>query len=160
MSDLTNLEKRKLEKLLGMGSGYVLNFSNKTFAEFVFDCTGLDIFDSRYNYASGSKANRLRAFWQQESNDIVGKLMREMLDDSFEFFGPQTQETLKEECRSITRRLQQGGTVSRPSRDETASKEEQAALQRSQSLRQLKEDFFNLQQSPTELGQDCLLKGF
>ena len=41
MSDLTNLEKRKLEKLLGMASGYVLNFSNKTFAEFVMDCTGL-----------------------------------------------------------------------------------------------------------------------
>jgi hypothetical protein len=35
MSDLTALEKRKLEKLLGMDSGYVLNFSNKTFAEFV-----------------------------------------------------------------------------------------------------------------------------
>jgi hypothetical protein len=59
MSDLTNLEKRKLEKLLGMASGYVLNFSNKTFSEFVMDCTGLNIFDPRYEYASGSKANRL-----------------------------------------------------------------------------------------------------
>jgi hypothetical protein len=30
MSTLTNFEKRKFEKLLGMGSGHVLDFSNRT----------------------------------------------------------------------------------------------------------------------------------
>jgi hypothetical protein len=40
MSDLTAIEKRKLERLLGLGSGYVLNFSNRTFEEFILDCTG------------------------------------------------------------------------------------------------------------------------
>jgi hypothetical protein len=64
MSDLSNLEKRRLEKLLGMESGYVLDFSNRTFAEFIFDSTGLQIYDARYNYASNSKANKLRRFWQ------------------------------------------------------------------------------------------------
>ena len=34
MSDLTFLEKRKFEQLLGMGTGYVLDFSNRSFAEF------------------------------------------------------------------------------------------------------------------------------
>ena len=34
MSDLSSIEKRKLERLLGMGSGYVLNFSDRTFSEF------------------------------------------------------------------------------------------------------------------------------
>ncbi|PYT91428.1 MAG: hypothetical protein DMG36_18475 [Acidobacteria bacterium] len=62
MSDLTSAEKRKFEQLLGMRSGYVLDFSNRTFTEFVLDSTGRDIFDSRYEYASASKANRLRAF--------------------------------------------------------------------------------------------------
>jgi hypothetical protein len=37
MSDLTSTERRKLEQLLGMGSGYVLNFSNRTFDEFFFE---------------------------------------------------------------------------------------------------------------------------
>jgi hypothetical protein len=52
MSDLSNLEKRKFEKLLGMSSGYVLDFSNRTFAEFITDSTGLDIYEARYDYGS------------------------------------------------------------------------------------------------------------
>jgi hypothetical protein len=80
MSDLTFAEKRKLEQLLGMSSGYVLDFTNRKFAEFVLDSTGRNIYDSRYDNASGSKAHRLRAFWQKENNSVVGKLMGDMLD--------------------------------------------------------------------------------
>ena len=54
MSNLTYVEKRKLEQFLGMSSGYVLDFSNRTFAEFVRDSTGRDIYDPTYDYASGS----------------------------------------------------------------------------------------------------------
>ena len=75
MSNLTNSEKRTFEKFLGMSTGYVLNFSDRTFAEFVTDITNRNIFDPRYNYASGSKANRLRAFWLIEDNQVVGKLI-------------------------------------------------------------------------------------
>jgi hypothetical protein len=80
MSDLTAIEKRKLERLLGMGSGYVLNFSNRTFEEFVFDCTGRSIYDSKYEYGSGSKANRLRGFWNKESNGVVGKVLGGLIE--------------------------------------------------------------------------------
>jgi len=104
MSDLTFVEKRKLEQLLGMSSGYVLDFSNKTFAEFVLDYTGLNIFSPRYDYASGSKANRLRAFWQKEDNHVVGKLMSAMLD----YIGETT--PTAEVCRSIVARLLNGAT--------------------------------------------------
>ena len=62
MSDLTAIEKRKLERALGMGSGYILNFSNRTFAEFFLDNFGIDIYDDNYDYGSGSKANRMRGF--------------------------------------------------------------------------------------------------
>jgi hypothetical protein len=54
-----------------MGSGYLLNFSDRTFQEFVADSVGRDIYDSRYNYASGSKANRMRGFWKEEGNRTV-----------------------------------------------------------------------------------------
>ena len=79
MSDITNIEKRNFEKLFDMPSGYVLDFSNRTFEEFVIDSTGLSIFDEKYNQASGSKANRLRAFWSLEPNDVVAKLLRDLL---------------------------------------------------------------------------------
>lgn len=37
MSSFTNMEKRKFAQLLGMGTRYVLDFSNRTFQEFVLD---------------------------------------------------------------------------------------------------------------------------
>ena len=52
MADLTNTEKRQFERLLGMASGYVLDFSNRTFAEFVTDATGRDPYDAKYDHAA------------------------------------------------------------------------------------------------------------
>jgi hypothetical protein len=109
MSSLTNIEKRKLEKLLDMGGGYVLDFSNRTFAEFVYDSTGLDVDDIRYNYASGSKANRLRAFWQVEDDHTVGKLLADLLEHRRELGVPAGQEALFcDGQRTIQRLLSQG----------------------------------------------------
>lgn len=56
MSNLSSVEKRKIEKLLEMSSGYVLDFSNRRFQEFIVESTGIDIYDDKYAYASGSKA--------------------------------------------------------------------------------------------------------
>src|SRR5579862_8289064 len=84
MSDLTNLEKRKFERLLGMGSGYVLDFSNRTFHEFVLDTVGRDIFSDKYNLGSGSKANRLRGFWNEEPNHLTAKLLRGIIQHGHE----------------------------------------------------------------------------
>jgi hypothetical protein len=137
MSDLTNSEKRKFEKLLGMASGYVLDFSNRTFAEFITDSTGRNIYDSRYDYGSGSKANRLRAFWQKEDNGVVGKLMKDMLDEI-------KPGAMKEDCQRIVARLLQGSGV--PDARSDAPHQEGSAQQqrRSQVLEQLKEEFFQL----------------
>lgn len=79
MSTLTFTEKRKLEALFGMNTGYVLDFSNRTFDEFVLESIGLSLFDEKYNHESGSKANRLRSFWIQESDDIVAKLLADLM---------------------------------------------------------------------------------
>lgn len=66
MAEFTYLEKQRLEKLFGMGSGYVLRFSDKTFREFVHDTTSRNIDDEKYKKAGTSKANRLRTFWSKE----------------------------------------------------------------------------------------------
>jgi hypothetical protein len=138
MSDLTFFEKQKFEKLLGMGSGYVLEFSNRTFTEFVADSTGRNIFDSRYDYASGSKANRLRAFWLKESNAVVGKLMSDLLD-MIEADGP-----AKDACRLIVGRLLGKNPVPTEKPIVEIKEQPSAHLIRSKELAQLRETFHHL----------------
>ena len=104
MSDLTAMEKRKFERVFEMGGGYVLDFSNRTFEEFVLDSTGREIYDERYNYASGSKANQLRGFWSEESNYLVGKLLGDLLDYGLEI-GAISKDSSLEDHRRIAARL-------------------------------------------------------
>ncbi|MDO8675235.1 MAG: abortive infection family protein [Candidatus Omnitrophota bacterium] len=111
MSNLSNIEKRKLEKILGMESGYVLNFSNRTFAEFVSDSTGKDIDDVKYSNASCSKANRLRAFWQKEPNHVVAKLLEHMCEYWKSLSYVTVDNQLYLDCVRIIDRLKQGGSV-------------------------------------------------
>jgi hypothetical protein len=99
-----------LEKYLGMGSGYVLNFSDRTFQEFVFDAIGKDIYVPKYNLASGSKANCLRGFWKEEPNYVVGKLLSALLTYSVDFSLSQHPELLGG-CRRVCERLVQGAPV-------------------------------------------------
>jgi hypothetical protein len=111
MSDLTFVEKIKLEKQFQMGGGYVLDFSNRTLAKFVVESTGRDIYGAKYDYASGSKANRLRAFWTQEPNHLVGKLITDLLEYSRPAAGDPDRDQLFEECLRIGARLMQGAPV-------------------------------------------------
>lgn len=111
MSDLTVIEKRRLEKGLEMLSGYVMNFSNKTFAEFVLDSVKLDIYDAKYNYESGSKANRMRAFWNEESNHIVGKLLGDIFENWDVLACPDQPPEPAEDCLHIVSRLKESALV-------------------------------------------------
>jgi hypothetical protein len=85
MTRLTNLEKQRLERSLGMGGGYVLNFSNRSFTEFFRDAVGIDIDDRRYLRASGSKAHRMRAFWDTADTKHIVKIL-EMLIEGWEVY--------------------------------------------------------------------------
>lgn len=110
MADLTPVEKRHLERMLEMEGGYVLDFSNRTFAEFILDVTGRNIDDARYANASGSKANRLRAFWATEPNHVVGTLLRSFLQYR-QASSPALEASLEEACCRIIERLLQGSPV-------------------------------------------------
>jgi hypothetical protein len=111
MADLAPIEKRKLERALGMRSGYVLNFSNNTFHEFFLDYCGIDIYDDKYNFSSGSKANRMRAFWELESNYLVAKALDTIFSEWLEFEGYGSPDTPPEECRLIVKRLKENASV-------------------------------------------------
>lgn len=113
MADLSRLEKRKLEKLFDMRSGYVLGHSNRTLSELVLDTVGLDIYDEKYARGSGSKAHRLRAFWDTEPNAIVGAVLDALLAErAFVRDGaPDPEESLTAECQNIVARLRGGSSI-------------------------------------------------
>lgn len=110
MADLTFLEKRHFERLFGMSSGYVLDFSDRTFDEFVIDSIGRHISEDHYKNAGTSKANRIRAFWMLDANHIVGKLMKDMVRYAASTAGG-ADPALVEECDRIANRLLQSSSV-------------------------------------------------
>lgn len=104
MSDVTGSERRKLEKLLGMASGYVLNFSDRTFGEF-FDEYRVEINAEKYRTGGSSKANRMRTFWVKDPNHTVGRVIAELIEyGKGEKCLPEDQRLI-EDCRSIAQRL-------------------------------------------------------
>lgn len=111
MAELSFTETRRLEKLLDMGSGYVLDFSNRTFADFVVDSTGRNIYDERYHIGSGSKANRLRGFWQKEPNHVAGKLIGDLIEYSKDVRRGAETDQLRTDCSRIADRLKQGVAI-------------------------------------------------
>lgn len=80
MANLTHKENFLIEKLFEMPTGYVMDFSNRTFEQFIYDCLRINIYNDKYNYATGSKANRLRAFFREEPNYKVGQLLSALLE--------------------------------------------------------------------------------
>ena len=47
--------------------------------EFCRDDIGVEIYDNTFNYASGSKANRMRGFWQAANDALVGKSIEKLI---------------------------------------------------------------------------------
>jgi hypothetical protein len=80
MSSLKMLERQCFEELFGMSSGYVLDFSNRTFAEFFSENSGVDIYACKYEVNGDSKAKRLRAFIELETDSLVGKTLSGLLE--------------------------------------------------------------------------------
>lgn len=80
MSSLTVTEKARLEDVLEMSGGYVLDFSNRTFEEFVKEHLGTDKKYEQYYDIGSSKAARLRHFWDIEDDDVVGKFLIKLLE--------------------------------------------------------------------------------
>jgi len=61
-SHIAAIDMRAIDELFEMGGGYVLDFSDRTFANFFETEMGIDIDDPRYRAEGTSKAKRLRYF--------------------------------------------------------------------------------------------------
>lgn len=75
-------EREALEAALDMGGGYVLDFSDRTFDEFIYEAVGIDPAEKANLFAAygTSKAKRLRSFIERAEPAVVGKLLRELWD--------------------------------------------------------------------------------
>jgi hypothetical protein len=116
MADLSTVERIQLERLFEMGTGYVLNFSDRTFGDFMEESTGVNVYARGYEANGTSKANRLRNFWKREPNHLVARAISALID-----YGLATQCIRPEEhpedatgiteCRRIASRLAEASTV-------------------------------------------------
>jgi len=79
MAKLSYEDKVYLEKYLQMESGWVLDFSNESLKRFIHENIKLDFSDKKFDVYGSSKAKRLRAFWDQESDYTMGKLLKSMI---------------------------------------------------------------------------------
>ena len=75
MSSLNSIDRKLLEQLLGMSGGYVLDFSDVSYASFFRD-VDVDICDSAYSIYGTSKAKRMRAFWDISSDVEATKILQ------------------------------------------------------------------------------------
>jgi len=111
MANLKSTDKLKLEKLLEMGGGFVLDFSDNTFHEFFIGVVDIDIYNDKYTTYGTSKGKRLRAFWQLERDKVVGQVLSEMIEHwrTLKLLAgieiTSIEESLGKECQKIADRL-------------------------------------------------------
>ena len=106
MAKIKRRDQSTLERYLKMDGGYVLDFSNRTFAEF-FEGFDIDIYAPEYQYGSGSKANLLRGFWGIASFEMIGEVLLgliehndEQCDTAYEGYNNHSEE-LRTKCIKI-----------------------------------------------------------
>jgi predicted nucleotide-binding protein len=126
MSDLTTKERRKLETFFEMGGGYFLDFSNNSLAQFIAESVDIELYSDKYEIGTGSKANRMRAIWDLEPNQLVGKLIREIIEDDDDKhllypYNKNRNQELKSHCLQIAMRLESTSLPLAPSLMKQAS---------------------------------------
>lgn len=107
MSSLKTIDRLPFESLLALGSGYVLDFTNQSFAVFINESVGRNIYADSYAKYGDSKGKRLLALLELEADSLVGKVLNELLD-IWSLQNPQPsveQNTILKKCRTIVSRL-------------------------------------------------------
>jgi hypothetical protein len=75
MTKIRPIDMRLLDEVLEMQSGYVLDFSDRTFAEFFASELSVYINHQKYFQGGSSKAKRLRTFLQIEKEPVVARAL-------------------------------------------------------------------------------------
>jgi len=116
---LDKKEQRIVERYFDMASGYVLHYTNRTFAEF-FETYNIDIYDEVYEYKGTSKANRLRCFFEKHSDKEISKVILDFIkeydiergDKAYSY--QNHNDALRNECIQIAQKLQKQSPAVQP----------------------------------------------
>lgn len=104
---LDKVEQKAVEQYFDMGTGYVLHHSNRTFGSF-FEQFNIDIYNDRYCDIGNSKAKRLRSFFNQHDDVMIGKVLLAFIyDNDIEqnLNSPPKNQELRQRCIDIANRL-------------------------------------------------------
>ena len=74
MANFSSIEREMIEDAFNMRGGHVLDFTNRTFSEFIEEHLGFDPY-AEPQYANLSKAKILRAILKDESDSFSGKII-------------------------------------------------------------------------------------
>jgi hypothetical protein len=128
MVSLKHSEMRIIDDALAMESGYVLNFSDRTFAEFFDDEFGITIYSEKYAFNGTSKAKHMRAFIKTEDEYTVARVLRRLWEhrDSVPLYArAENDEPVKKRFFDLLTRIEGGAiaprtdAIDRFTRDET-----------------------------------------
>lgn len=120
-SGVTTLDLRVIDRLLEMGSGYVLDFTDRTFADF-FREHGVDIDDQRFSIEGTSKAKRLRYFLKNTPPPLTGVILAALLQHRLAWKPDGISDADLDEYRRLVVRL--GGELPRSSVTKASAAEE------------------------------------
>jgi hypothetical protein len=114
MVQLKHGERRVVEEALEMGSGYVLNFSDKTFREF-FEDQEITIYQEKYASNGTSKAKHMRAFIEVEEAFTVCRVLRAFWEhrETVPIYNKVDRSALKARFFAVLDRLESGGAIPR-----------------------------------------------
>jgi hypothetical protein len=76
MSNIRSIDMMLIDDIFGMGDGYVLNFSDRTIAQFFAEELNIDFDDPVYRQQGTSKAKRLRCFLQTVDKPAVIRTLK------------------------------------------------------------------------------------
>jgi hypothetical protein len=76
MAKLSTVDLKYIDRAFGMSSGYVLDFSNATFAEFFKREFAIDIYDGAYGDLGTSKGKHFRSFLLKARDATVARVLR------------------------------------------------------------------------------------
>jgi hypothetical protein len=102
-------EMRIIEDAFGMEGGYVVDFSDRSFAVFFDREFGVDIYDEKYSFNGSSKAKRMRAFISTEDESIVSRVLRRLWEysDEIPFFREMDRrETIREHFIAVLAKIE------------------------------------------------------
>ncbi len=114
MVNFSKTDIKNLDRIFAMREGYVLDFSNKTFAEFMDDELQVDIYADQYSAVGTSKAKRLREFWRIESAELCASSLlklwsyRETLGGEFAAKDAVTEARNKSEIDALIAKISDG----------------------------------------------------